>query len=199
MLRESPRFSRWRFIASSGVALPWLDCAMSSVTALALSGTSAVLGHIGEGRAYLLRRGVLRRISADRTLAALSSDHPRSSAIFPAPRSVGQTARYRMCSLRGSLWSPSIRSCWDLPTCLKRIRQRNECANCLRRRIPWMRAPRFSDTPRRALIAVAASPQSWSGSGTPAERSVPAVDRDSRDNLVTTLPSGRCAILSTDP
>lgn len=84
MLRESPPFSRWRFNRFFWSGPPWLDCAMSSVTALALSGTSAVLGHIGEGRAYLLRRGVLRRISADHTLAALSSEHPPEFGDLPA-------------------------------------------------------------------------------------------------------------------
>lgn len=83
-MKQGPYFSRWRFNRFFWHGPAPLNCPASSVTALALSGTSAVIGHIGEGRAYLLRRGVLRRLSADHTLAALSKDHPPEFGDLPA-------------------------------------------------------------------------------------------------------------------
>lgn len=69
-LNPPPRLSRWKFSSFMGMQPERFLCPMSSVTALAVCGSTAVLGHIGEGRAYLLRRGQLTRLSADHTLAA---------------------------------------------------------------------------------------------------------------------------------
>lgn len=82
-LQPKPRFRRWRFHSYFSRGPEPLDPAAASVTALALSGATAVLGHIGEGRAYLLRRGELRRLSADHTLAALSPEHPPELGDLP--------------------------------------------------------------------------------------------------------------------
>lgn len=64
-----PRLSRWKFSSFMGMPPDRFTCPMASVTALAVCGRTAVLGHIGEGRAYLLRRGQLLRLSEDHTLA----------------------------------------------------------------------------------------------------------------------------------
>lgn len=68
-MEPPPRLSRWKFSSFMGMPPDRVTCPMASVTALAVFGSTAVLGHIGEGRAYLLRRGQLLRLSEDHTLA----------------------------------------------------------------------------------------------------------------------------------
>ena len=67
-MEASPRLSRWKFSSFMGMPPDRFTCPMASVTAFAVCGSTAVLGHIGEGRAYLLRRGQILRLSEDHTL-----------------------------------------------------------------------------------------------------------------------------------
>jgi len=51
----------------------------TTLTAMLWSGTTAVLAHIGDSRAYLLRQGRLRQITEDHSLGKLVADVPGSA------------------------------------------------------------------------------------------------------------------------
>jgi serine/threonine protein phosphatase PrpC len=76
-LRETPQAALHRAIESACATIhrtatgdPTRAGMSTTLTALLVDGTDAVMGHVGDSRLYLLREGTLEQISTDHTLAA---------------------------------------------------------------------------------------------------------------------------------
>ncbi len=71
---DAVRFAMKEVVAAADVH-PELDGMATTVTLLLANGHKAVIGHVGDSRAYLLRNGVLRRLTADQDLAMRPHGH----------------------------------------------------------------------------------------------------------------------------